>query len=75
MSHMAEVAKIFGVELREEFIIPEYSDVQKFRFTEDGLWKWDFYECVWKCTHNCRFILSLLLAGNFTIQKRNEVKE
>lgn len=75
MSHMAEVAKIFGVELREEFIIPEYSDAQKFRFTEDGLWAWNIPECAWKCNHNCRIILSLLLSGSFTIQKRNEVKE
>lgn len=37
MNHMAEVAKMLGVELEEEFKIPEYYSSYKFKITTNGI--------------------------------------
>lgn len=67
-NHMAEVAKMLGVELEEEFEIPEYSSY-KFKMTVNGIAV--YIDGSWKSNMpNTSFALEKLLEGIYTIKRK-----
>lgn len=67
-NHMAEVAKMLGVELGEEFEVEEYSS-RKYRITANGFEKYEDGE--WLGNHAVdSFIFEKLLAGKYTIKRK-----
>lgn len=62
MNHMAEVAKMLGVELGEPFIVGDY----KYHFTEKGLCCNDVPDS----NGSCVWMLYYLLNGTYTIQPK-----
>lgn len=65
-NHMEEVAKLLGLELYEEFTVPEY-DQGNYQFRKEGL-------CVlrngfWDDNFNRSFLLECLLLGKYEIAK------
>ena len=67
-NHMAEVAKMLGVELGEEFEVSVYSS-RKCKITESGISVYD--DDIWKSgMPSASFILENLLAGRYTIKRK-----
>ena len=67
MNHMAEVAKMLGVELGEEFEVNENKS-KKFRFIEN---RFEFFTSgSWVCDANAAFELDNLLSGVHTIKRK-----
>lgn len=65
-NHMAEVAKMLGVELGEEFEVEKYSS-RKHRITANGFERYEDGE--WLSNHAVdSFIFEKLLAGKYTIK-------
>ena len=67
-NHMAEVAKMLGVELGEEFEVSVYSS-RKYKITESGISVYD--DDIWKSSMpSASFILENLLVGRCTIERK-----
>lgn len=61
-NHMAEVAKMLGIELGEPFMVGDY----KYHFTEKGL----CYNDVPDSEKSCVWVLYYLLNGTYTIKRK-----
>ena len=70
-SHMAEVAKLLGVELEEVFRLEKYESY--FRFTENGLERSTDGVNNWSIAHNLTFIA--VLNGTATIKRKPKYDE
>ena len=70
-SHMAEVAKLLGVELEEVFRLEKYESY--FRFTENGLERSPDGVNNWSIAHNLTFIA--VLNGTATIKRKPKYDE
>lgn len=70
MNHMAEVAKMLGVELYEEFEVPKYS-LNKYKIIPSGIAAYD--DGKWRSSSerfNVCFLFEKLLAGQYEIKRK-----
>lgn len=67
-NHMAEVAKMLGVELGEEFAVLEDSS-KEFRITANGIEVYDV-GLWWAGLENASFVLEKLLSGFYSIKRK-----
>ena len=65
-NHMAEVAKLLGVELEEEFRITGFPENCRHKLDKGGLWRYN-EECDWWDDDSCA--LTRLLGGNARVIK------
>ena len=68
MNYMAEVAKMLGVELGEEFDVDVHGTIVKAKITKDDIYLLDGQSCF--SGYNSSTLLRNLLRGNYSVKRK-----